>query len=120
MSRYDKLISKAARTARGLMNRSSKVLEVTKLNISLGEIRSDIDAKFKLIGKKVYDSYENGTDIPSDIDSICSEIKEKYERIDDIQSKISEVKRKKVCPECGKESSIEDTFCAKCGYEYKE
>jgi|LSQX01.2.fsa_nt_gb predicted hydrocarbon binding protein len=119
MIKYDDIISKAAGAARKVMKKSNKVVEITKLNLALGEIKSDIDIMFKQMGKKVYKAYENGTDIPEDIESICSEIKEKYKRIDDIQSKVAELKRIKICPECQKEASQEDTFCSKCGYEYE-
>lgn len=108
-----KTISGAAQTA---AKKSGEMVEITKINMSIGSEEDKIEKVYLQIGKKVYDSSIEGTAISlEDFRDAFSEITERLNTIKELKSKILEVKSVKICSACGAELEKEVQFCNKCG-----
>lgn len=108
-----KTISGAAQTA---AKKSGEMVEITKINMSIGSEEDKIEKLQTEIGKKVYDSSVAGTPISlDDFKDMCNEITERSNTIKDLKAKILEVKSIKLCTSCGAELEREVQFCNKCG-----
>ena len=108
-----KTISGAAQTA---AKKSGEMVEITKINMTIGSEEDKIEKLQTQIGKKVYDSAVAGTPISSDdFKDVCNEITERSNTIKDLKSKILEVRSIKLCTSCGAELEKEVQFCNKCG-----
>ncbi|MGE5472635.1 MAG: zinc ribbon domain-containing protein [Ignavibacteriales bacterium] len=108
-----KTISGAAQTA---AKKSGEMVEITKINMSIGSEEDKIEKVYLQIGKKVYDSSIAGTEISlEDFRDAFSEITERLNTIKELKAKILEVKSVKICSACGAELEKEVQFCNKCG-----
>ncbi|MGE5327980.1 MAG: zinc ribbon domain-containing protein [Deltaproteobacteria bacterium] len=108
-----KTISGAAQTA---AKKSGEMVEITKINMSIGSEEDKIEKLQMQIGKKVYENSVAGTPISADdFKDACNEITERNNTIKDLKAKILEVKSIKLCTSCGAELEKEVQFCNKCG-----
>ena len=104
------------KTANKAMKASNEVIEITKLNFSISDLQNDIEKAYKKIGEMAYHAYHDNTE-ESDISELCSEIDEKYSQIEEHKARLRELKKIKVCQNCGSENLSENKFCKDCGAE---
>ncbi len=98
---------------------SENMVEVAKLKYKLAELNSDIDDKFKNIGKFVYNAAED-EDITEQLKELCIEIAELSQKRDDMQDSVNELTNKKQCPKCEARFEKEFGFCPQCGHQFGE
>lgn len=115
MSVFENFTKKVADTAKAAARKSSDIVEVTKLNMSVGAEENKIQKAYSEIGKLVYEQYTKGERGNDDVTAYCEKIESYEENIKEIKTKVLELKDKKACPECGVQMDIEDGFCSKCG-----
>ncbi|MPN20572.1 hypothetical protein SDC9_167951 [bioreactor metagenome] len=120
MSNFDKFIAKAKTATQMAGKKANDILEVTKLNLEASELQNQIDDIFKEMGKIIYDAYKTEGVEDKLMQEKCEVIELKYSKIDDIKSKIGALKNVAICPKCSEKNSIDNAFCAKCGYKLAE
>lgn len=116
MNEIKKTLTKAVKKTK---ETSGTVVEIAKLKYKLAELKSDIDEKFKNIGKFVYNAGED-EDITEKLKELCLEIAELSQKKDDMQENLNELTNKKLCPGCNTKFEKEFGFCPKCGYKFDE
>lgn len=97
--------------------KSSDMVEVTKLNMSISQEKDKINRLYTEIGSLVYNQYKEGNDVG--FGEKCAQIAEIEEKIEGFQKKIQEIKNMAKCPGCGAEINAETVFCAQCGAKVK-
>ena len=103
---------KAADTA---SKKAGELVGLTKLNLKIFDLNTEIEIAFKEIGRHVYLTH-TGANVDSQvIEDKISSIDEKYARIAEIKSELAAKKHTVVCPNCGKECEKDDIFCRICG-----
>jgi len=107
-----KKVSEAAQTA---VKKSGELVEITKLNMSIGSEEEKIQKLYAKMGKAIYDMYCSGEDIPEALKEDCEAIKGHEQAIEGFRAKIREIKNSSVCANCGAEIDNESAFCSKCG-----
>lgn len=105
-------IEKAAKTA---VSKSTELLEVTKLKISIADAESEIDRLMRDIGRTIYEAYSKNEEPNEDISETCLMIDAKYAEIEEKQARIIECKNMIACPNCGKGIEKGSDYCSKCG-----
>ena len=89
MDLFKNLGDKAKSTAKIVGEKSSDLMEVGKLKMSISQLENDIRRAKTDIGNIFYNAYANGGDIPNEeIISLCEEIKDKYDDIEELEEKI--------------------------------
>ena len=111
---YD-IKNKVAETAKSAIKKSNEIVEITKLNFTIGDLQGQIDKMLKDIGKMIYDAYTEGDVFSEEITAKCEEIDKKSEEIAELKKKLQELKNIKICPNCNKENEADASFCSKCG-----
>jgi len=97
--------------------KSSEMVETTKLNMSISQEKEKITRLYTEIGSLVYKEYKAGNDVG--FGEKCVQIAEAEGKIEELQKKIMEIKNTTKCPGCGAEVSTETVFCAQCGTKIK-
>lgn len=115
MSVFENLTKKVTETAKAAAKKSSGLVEVTKLNISIGAEEEKIQKLHADMGKILHENYTNGDEIPEVFKDYCERIEACENAINDMRKKIHELKNTKVCPGCSSELEIDIAFCPKCG-----
>lgn len=102
---------------KNVAQKSSDVVETTKLNMSISQEKDKINKIYYEIGAAVYEQYKVGNDLG--LGEKCMQIVEIEAKITELQAKIMEIKNSTKCPGCGAEVSNETVFCASCGTKLK-
>lgn len=115
MSIFDNLTRKVSNTAKAAAKKSTELVEVTKLNISIGAEEEKIEKLYREIGKLVYEKYGAEEGIDEKLKELCNKIRSHLAAINEMREKILELKKVKKCPGCGTELEIDMVFCPRCG-----
>ena len=115
MSVFDNFTKKVTDTAKAAAKKSSELVEVTKLNMSIGTEEDKIQKVYADVGKMVYASFARGEEINDAYKVDCEKIRSYTDTINKMKQKILELKNTKSCPGCGEELDVSIAFCSKCG-----
>lgn len=95
--------------------KATSVVEATKLNLKIFDLNTDIEVRYKEIGKIMYAVHVGEETDGERLQELMTEIDEKQETIRQLKEQLSQKKEKVLCPVCGRECRKEDEFCASCG-----
>lgn len=115
MSVFENLTRKVSDTAKAAAKKSSEVVEVTKLNLSIGAEEDKIKKLYTEIGKSIYETYAKGEAVGEEFKGQCDIIRSYEDNIKEMKAKILELKEMKLCSACGAELETGIAFCPKCG-----
>lgn len=115
MSVFDNITKKVSDTAKAAAKKSGDLVEVTRLNMSIGAEEEKIKKVYSEMGKLLYEAYAGGNPMPDEVRESCEKIDEMKKTIEEMKQKILELRNVKACPRCGTELEMEMTFCHKCG-----
>lgn len=120
MAFFDSFGKKVSEAAQSAAKKSSELVEVTKINMSISSEEDKIKKHFSKIGEEIYAKYAEGNEIDPDFMEMCQEIGTIREKINDLKAKIMELKNVKLCTNCGAELDRSIVFCPKCGTKQED
>jgi len=109
------LTRKVTDTARVAAKKSSDMVEITKLNFSIGSEEDKIKKIYMQIGETVYRSFEKGEEVSGDLKELCEKVSDMKKNIEKMKQQILKIKGVKICPSCKGELPEEVAYCPKCG-----
>jgi hypothetical protein len=115
MSFLDGITKKVGDAAKTAAKVSGDMVESTKLSMTISSEEDKIKKIYTEIGKILYEEYENDQRFNESIDGLCEQIVEIQKNIDNLKTKMSALKKVRVCPNCKSEVEISSKFCPKCG-----
>lgn len=116
---FKKVGDTASSTYNSVADKSGKLIEETKLKISISDKEADIDGMYEEIGKAVYEQYKKGEDIGKDFTKIAKKIDKLNDEINDMNVKILYNKSLRTCANCGEVIALDSKFCTNCGEKQK-
>lgn len=102
-------------TFRNAGRRAEEVLGVTKLNMEIFDLNTEINILLKEIGQMVYDTHTGKEADSQLLDKKLADIDEKRMQIKTCREQIASLKKSKECPVCGEACEKDDKFCRRCG-----
>ena len=118
LNQLGKKVSKTfSKTYKVATEKSGKLIEEAKLRMQIASENDKISEKLEQIGAAVYEDFKSGESAYADFEEICKEIEESEASIQEMRSKILEMKKMKKCAVCDTEMARDDRFCSKCGAE---
>jgi ribosomal protein L40E len=115
MEWFENVKGTVKKTASIAYEKSSQIIEITKLNFQISDMEATVDKYFKELGMKVYEEYKNGSEINEESKVSCESIDAKYEEIEELKNQIAALKNVNICPECSFANPQDNNYCAKCG-----
>lgn len=120
INEISKAVGKTATdTYNTVADKSGKMIEDTKLKISIAEKEDEISKIYEEMGKTVYDSYKSGEDVGKAFSKDGKRIDKIFSEIDDMNKRILLNKGLRTCTECGEIVPVEGQFCTNCGKKLK-
>ena len=104
-------------TTQKVAEKSGEVYSTTKLSLKISKLKGEIEKRYTKIGEIVYANYKGDEVSGEDVETLCTEIENIYENIDELSAEIAKIRDAVVCPVCGSEIKKGSSFCAKCGAE---
>ncbi|ADQ41772.1 hypothetical protein Calkr_2322 [Caldicellulosiruptor acetigenus I77R1B] len=116
MTNIKNLKMKITNVANSAIKKSNDLVEVTKINLKINSLESEIEELYKKIGMDVFQKYMNGIDeLQLKYEQECDLIKTKYDEIMKLKQKAALLKGFKFCQKCNSEIEAEYVYCPKCG-----
>jgi rRNA maturation endonuclease Nob1 len=107
---------KVTETAKALTKKSEDIVEITKLNLTIGNEEEKMKRLLFEIGSELYRSYTNGNVQGEELyDRKFSEIAEIENNIKALKEKILLLKGNKTCNNCSSVIGLEVNYCPNCG-----
>ncbi len=103
------------KTTEVVYEKSSQLVELTKVKIKVSQAEGEIDKLFGLLGTKIYDAYKAGTPFSEEINGLCIALDGKYKELETLVSQADEIKEVQECPACKEKNPADSKFCSKCG-----
>lgn len=108
---------RAGKMADAATKKAGDMASITKLNLQIFELNSDIDGVYKEIGQIVYQAHIGNEGRTVELDDKFAQVDERMAKIAEVKETIAYTKTTVECPGCGRECSKEDAFCSKCGHK---
>lgn len=118
MEFFEKLGNTITNTSKDVAKKTKDLTEVAKLNSQISKEESTIEQKYREIGKAFYEKYGNTED--SELKELCTDVKNGYEKIEELKKQLNSLKGLTICPRCGKENESTASFCSSCGEVLKQ
>ena len=114
----EKIISEIKQAADKVAKKSSELLELSKVKLSIVNTKSSIDSNFKLLGELLYHSQKDNSEItPETLEEIISKLDDLYEKLAELDESSAHLSNKKICKNCKKANDIDAVFCSRCGFD---
>ena len=113
-------VSEAEKLTKVVADKTSNIVDVTKLNISLSDTEKKISKVYASIGEIVYEDYEGGAELPEKLSDLCGQIAEFKNEANSIREQIAELKASVACPSCGVLNGKGGEYCSKCGQKLSQ
>lgn len=119
MKTFEEFISRAKGAVDVIGEKAGQLVDVSKQNLKLIDLKSQLRAEFEALGKVVYENYGKEETESTEIVSMIQSIKVLDEEIDKLKMQIAFTKNKILCKACGHNNEVGSHFCAKCGENLK-
>ncbi len=106
---------KITETAKTVTKKSESLVEITKLNLAIGNEEDKIKKAFLEIGSELYKNFQNGESYGDYFDTKCTEIKEMEENIAKLRERVLSLKGTKTCTGCNEVIDEDVKYCPNCG-----
>lgn len=123
MKKIEEISKKVGKTATDTYNtvadKSGKIIEGTKIKISISDKENEIEDIFLNIGKTVYDMYKKGEDVGREFTKESKKIEKIEKEVEHMQDRFLHNKGLRKCSICGEVIELESSFCGYCGQKQK-
>ncbi len=119
MGVFEDIFVKAKGAVDALGEKAGQFVDVSKLNIKMAELKSDLKNEYEALGKTVYNCEKNHIDSASEVTNASLRIDSIYMQIEELKKQVAKMKNKVLCKECGNANNVNDSYCGKCGKELK-
>jgi RNA polymerase subunit RPABC4/transcription elongation factor Spt4 len=124
------IFDKISNMAKSTLDKTSEMLEITKLNTRISTENGKITAAKTRMGEYCWNQFINGAALDAELTEICAEIQTILANIDSLNAEIQALKEAKAapvstastapqggkpCPSCGNPVAPGTKFCPSCG-----
>ncbi|MDO4199815.1 MAG: zinc ribbon domain-containing protein [Clostridia bacterium] len=98
-----------------LGEKAGQIVDVSKLNIKMAELKNDMKNEYVNLGKAVYKAKKENTDDDATINYEIAQIDNLTLQIEELKKQIAAMQNKVLCKSCGQPNEVGSHYCAKCG-----
>lgn len=100
-----------------LGEKAGQLVDVSKLNIKMAELKNDMKNEYENLGKAVYKAKKEQTEDDVTINYEVAQIDNLSLQIEELKKQIATMKNKVLCGSCGQPNEVGSSYCTKCGGE---
>ncbi|ABR47571.1 conserved hypothetical protein [Alkaliphilus metalliredigens QYMF] len=116
MSLMEKFMNSASKSAKTMGQKSSEMVEVGKLNMSINKKEDLIQERYEEIGKYVYARLKRYEFVSKEeIGHLITELNTLNRDIEELEKHVLNIKKIKYCTDCKLELEEEAAYCPLCG-----
>lgn len=115
MGLFEDMYVKAKSAVDMVGEKAGQIMDISKHNINMAELKSVLRKKFAELGSIVYYGHKEGNVDEVLINSKIKEVDELNREIDSLSKRIAELKNKLICRSCSHQNEMDSLFCSKCG-----
>ena len=112
---FNDLSERLTKTAQGLSKSVGDIYDTQKKRSKISGEERMAEKLMTDIGRIVYSRYEEKEDLDSELLSLCVEIRQHMDNIEELKEDVANKKGQKICPACKKSVDKEASFCPYCG-----
>lgn len=120
MDFFNGLGKKIGKTAKTVSKKSEELVEVTKLNLTIGNEEDKIKKLLIEMGSEIYGRYAEGEKYDQYLDDKCAQIKQIESNINELKNKVKKIKGHKICSGCNSDIFDDVKYCPNCGNKLEE
>lgn len=120
MDIIEKIITNVEKTTKAVVQKSSDIVEITKVKVAISNDEAQAAALIKEAGELVYSAYKNGTGDPEDVEAVCKQVEALEDEIIKKKNQLARLRNLKRCAACGNENDIDAVYCNQCGEKLPE
>lgn len=105
-------------TALAIAKKSGELVEASKVQYAMFELKNDIKKLYSEIGRLTYLAVEENEDHAETIKDMCDIAAAKLAKLEVLRS--GKTDEGFVCPSCGRKTDGADTYCPSCGADMAE
>lgn len=121
MSFMDKLSKAISQSMNEISKKSSEIIEINKMNMSISKREREIQELYEELGRHVYEHLQGGNYISKlDLESYISKIEFLKKDIQTLEKLVLSIQNIKHCPKCKVEFDEDIAYCPLCGKYIKD
>lgn len=105
----------ATKTAESAGEKAKDVYNISKINLKIFDLTTDIEVLYKEVGRLIYAAHSNEETSTEELDARLLAIDEKKGQIEELRAQLESEASAKKCDECGKVNERDSVFCSNCG-----
>lgn len=115
MNDFNAILGKMKNWANAAGKKTEEVVEASKLKLQIVSLNGEISKAYEALGKLVFHAAKNNETVGEDMDEAMDKIDELLEKLAELEGKVGEIKKEKVCGNCGATCPVDAQFCSRCG-----
>ena len=106
-------------TVKGWANAAGKkteeVMETSKIKLKMVSISSELSKAYEELGELVYQAAKKNDTVGSEMDEIMDKIDSLLQQMRELENKVGDIKKVRICPNCNANCPADSRFCSRCG-----
>lgn len=115
MNDFNAILGKMKSWANAAGKKTEEVVETSKLKLQIVSLNGDISKAYEELGKLVFHAAKNNETVGEDMDAAMDKIDELLEKLAELEGRVGEMKKEKICGNCGASCAADAQFCSRCG-----
>lgn len=96
---------------------AGQMLDVTKLNVTIFDLKSERNDQLRRLGQSIYDTHLGKETDPAVMQKLLEQVDETNRQLDEVKERVALLRQTKTCSKCGALCGREDKYCKECGTE---
>lgn len=105
----------AVRAADQAGRKANEMAQATRLNLQVFDRNTECEVLYKEIGKVIYDIHQGAETQEDIVEDKLLTLDALHAELDTLHTELASLKTVCICPNCGRQCSHEDAYCAGCG-----
>ena len=115
MNDFNAILSKMKSWANAAGKKTEEVVEASKLKLQIVSLNGEISKAYEELGSLVYHAAKKNETIGEEMDVAMDKIDSLLEKLQELESKVGEIKKVRTCSNCGASCPTDAHFCSRCG-----
>ncbi len=115
MDSIDNALNKAKDVFDVACKKTGEAVTVQKQKFDISSLKNQCDKDFCKLGKIYFEAIKNNDVEDQKTLELVNSIKEKQEKIEELEKQVLDAKNKRICPNCNASIDASSVYCNSCG-----